>query len=50
MKEILRFILRCLHPWIAELVIRRILPGKIGRYIVLDTLIAFVEGQDVHPK
>ena len=35
-----------LQPWIAELVIREIIPERLGRYRILDWLLWYSEGQD----
>ena len=37
--KILRSLCKLLRPWIAELVIRGIIPGRIGRYRILDMLL-----------
>jgi hypothetical protein len=41
--KILRFLCGKLRPWMAELVIRGIIPGRIGKYRTLDTLLIFEE-------
>jgi hypothetical protein len=40
--NLLRKVVAFWLPWISELVIRVVIPRKIGRYILLDVLIAFL--------
>jgi hypothetical protein len=46
-KKLLRSFAGFLLPLVAELVVRGLIPGRIGRYIVLDTLLAVKEGQRI---
>jgi len=44
--NILRFLCGKLRPWISELVIRGIIPERIGKYRILDWLLWYSEGKD----
>jgi hypothetical protein len=37
-------LVQLIRPWVAELVIRGLIPERIGRYRVLDMLLIWAEG------